>query len=262
MPMNPRLLRPLSSRLFLPTDADARAYVLAVNQADGQPLEKRVVEAIDAFVIGCKADSIWTPIKASCILMGARTLSGALTPLVGAAPTNNGPFVSGDYNRETGLLGNGATKYLDSNRNNNADPQNDKHIALYVTSLKTSGGDSYIGTSTAVSGNSQIVFFGSNFGTRLNSDSTSGGPGAQAVGFIGLSRSESASYAWRKGDSSGTISNASSAPGNANLWVFSRAGDSPSNAGISFYSIGESLNLALLRDRVNTLYNAIGAAIP
>ena len=62
MPMSPRLLRPIASRLALPTDADARAYVLAVNAADGQPLEKPVVEAIDAFVVGCKADGIWSAI--------------------------------------------------------------------------------------------------------------------------------------------------------------------------------------------------------
>jgi hypothetical protein len=57
-----------------------------------------------------------TAIKASCILAGARTLAGALVPLAGAAPTNVGPFVSGDYNRKTGLVGDGSTKYLNSNR--------------------------------------------------------------------------------------------------------------------------------------------------
>jgi hypothetical protein len=32
---------------------------------------------------------------------------------LGTAPTNNN-FVDADYNRETGLVGNGSTKYLDS----------------------------------------------------------------------------------------------------------------------------------------------------
>ncbi len=35
-----------------------------------------------------------------------------------------------------------------------------------------------------------------------------------------------------------------------------------SNARIAFYSIGESLNLALLDARVTTLINAYAAAIP
>ncbi|NBN88588.1 MAG: hypothetical protein EBV32_05835, partial [Proteobacteria bacterium] len=76
-------------------DADANAYIAAVETADGQALEGDTRAAITAFVVGCKADGIWNAIKASCILAGARTLSGALVPLIGTAPTNNN-FVSGD----------------------------------------------------------------------------------------------------------------------------------------------------------------------
>ena len=140
MPMSPRLLRPRASGLVLPSDADARAYVVAVNTADGQPLEAPVVQAIDAFVIGCKADGIWSAIKASCILMGARTLSGALTPLVGPAPTNNGPFVSADYNRKTGLVGNGTTKYLESGIFPADLPQTSTHMAFYASQRISSFG--------------------------------------------------------------------------------------------------------------------------
>jgi hypothetical protein len=114
------------SWLITPTfsfDADAQTYITAVETADGQALETATRYAINNFVIGCKQDGIWSAIKASCILAGARTLSGALVPLVGTAPTNFN-FVSGDYNRKTGLVGDKSTKYLDSNRNNNADPQN------------------------------------------------------------------------------------------------------------------------------------------
>ena len=86
-------------------DADAGAYIKSVEVADAQQLELAVAQAINQFVLGCKADGIWSAIKASCILMGARTLTGALTPLVGSAPTNFN-FVSGDYARKTGLKGN------------------------------------------------------------------------------------------------------------------------------------------------------------
>jgi hypothetical protein len=104
------------------TDPDAGAYIAAVEAADGQLLEFGVGKAINDFVVGCKQDKIWDAIKASCILAGARTLNGALVPLAGTAPTNFN-FVSGDYNRKTGLVGDGSSKYLNSNRNNNADPQ-------------------------------------------------------------------------------------------------------------------------------------------
>jgi hypothetical protein len=69
-------------------DSDAAAYIAAVEAADGQSLEVDVKTAINNFIVGCKADGIWTALKASCILSGARTLSGALVPLVGTAPTN------------------------------------------------------------------------------------------------------------------------------------------------------------------------------
>jgi hypothetical protein len=75
-----------------PMDPDAAAYITAVETADGQALEERTKIAIDNFVLGCKADGIWTAIKASCILSGARTLAGALVPLVGTAPDERWSF--------------------------------------------------------------------------------------------------------------------------------------------------------------------------
>jgi hypothetical protein len=106
----------LTLRRELPADAEADAYIAAVEAADGQALEPGVKFAIKNFVLCCKQDGIWSAIKASCILAGARTRLGALTPLVGTAPTSFN-FVDGDYNRKTGLVGDGSTKYLDSNRN-------------------------------------------------------------------------------------------------------------------------------------------------
>lgn len=46
-------------------DVDAQAYITAVDAADGQALETGVRDAINAFVVGCKADGIWAAIKAS-----------------------------------------------------------------------------------------------------------------------------------------------------------------------------------------------------
>jgi hypothetical protein len=107
----------LAKGYSLPDDADAVAYIDAVEAADGQALETATRMAINSFVKGCKADGIWPAIKASCILAGARTRLGALTPLAGTAPTSFN-FVDGDYNRKTGLVGDGSTKYLDSTGTN------------------------------------------------------------------------------------------------------------------------------------------------
>jgi hypothetical protein len=52
-----------------PDDADAVAYIAAVEAADGQALETATRMAINSFVKGCKNDGIWPAIKASCILV-------------------------------------------------------------------------------------------------------------------------------------------------------------------------------------------------
>jgi len=268
MPMSPRLLRPVQRGNFA-TDADARAYIDAVRAADGSYMERDVQLAIDAFVVGVKADSIWTPIKACCLLMGPRTLAGALTPLVGAAPTNNGPFVSGDYNRETGLIGDGVGKYLDSGRNSNADPQNSYHQAVYVTTAPTviSG---YIGAGAAGTGSSQIDYSTANSGTlgwrnRTGTGITQFSIGSP-TGLIATSRSASGSYTSRVSGTNSTRTAASQTPHNGNVLVFARnsalnVAGLFSDGRMSFYSIGENLDLALLDTRVTTLYNAIAAAI-
>jgi hypothetical protein len=248
MPMSPRLLRPILSG-----DPDALRYIAAVQRADGNTLEPAVRKAITDFVVGCKADGIWSAIKASCILMGARTLSGALTPLVGAAPTNNGPFVSGDYNRKTGLLGNGVGKYLDSNRNNNADPQDNNHNAVYASATGT--GPILALLDAPGTGNSILA-------TLVIRNRTSTTTNWTAVaGTLGHSRAASGSFSYRNGGSTLTASISSDAPQNASVTPF-RSGAAYGTWRLAFYSIGEALGLALLDTRVSDLYTAIGAAIP
>jgi hypothetical protein len=250
-------------------DPDAAAYIAAVEVADGQALETGVKDAITAFVLGCKADGIWNAIKASCILAGARTLAGALVPLVGAAPTNSN-FVAGDYNRKTGLLGNGSTKYLNSNRNNNADPQNSKHIAAYVAEQfdpSASNNQIYIGTQWDVLGG--FVIGRSSGSARLYyafGNSATAFVAAAAVaptGLFGVNRSASSSFMVRAANATNTTNIASTAPTNENISIFrGGTGSVYSGSRIAFYSIGEALNLALLDARVTALVNALAVAIP
>lgn len=255
-------------------DTDAQAYITAVETADGQALETAVQVAIHSFVKGCKADGIWNAIKASCILAGARTLSGALVPLVGTAPTNNN-FVSGDYNRKTGLVGNGSTKYLNSNRNNNSDPQNSNHLAVYATTAATSSGigtsslyPMYLGAGRAEYGSTQI---GRNingnlfFRNRARDAVTDVAPGT-STGLIAINRNVSSSSNFRMGGSTGTVAMTSLPPYNGNVYVYvdNHPGfsDTYCNARLTFYSIGESLDLALLDARVSALISAYSVAIP
>jgi hypothetical protein len=242
-------------------DPEITAYIAAVETADGQALEPAVKTAYINFILGCKADGIWSAIKASCILAGARTRIGALTPLVGTAPTSFN-FVDGDYNRKTGLVGDGSTKYLDSNRNNNADPQNNNHNSVFINTIST-GNLFYMGS----------LGEPANPGTNaLAQGITRSRTGANVVAspfgtnrLFGISRASSTSYSIRVNNGTATGSTASETPENQNILIFRRASagfPNYSNARLAFYSIGESLDLALLDARVTDLINAFAAAIP
>jgi len=270
-----------STRLTLrktwqPMDADAAAYIAAVETADGQALEERTKIAIDNFVLGCKADGIWTAIKASCILSGARTLSGALVPLVGTAPTNNGLFVSGDYNRKTGLVGNGTSKYLNSNRSDSASPQNNNHLSFYISTAPTSGAlsfPSYGGTVNSASPFNGIHISRDSNNGQLFTRNNSGtfnlfGTGSQ-LGFVGTSRASSSSADVRSTTNTTNYASTSTTPLGINFALFATnrntgviASDSYSSARLAFYSIGESLDLQKLDSRVTDLITAFGVAIP
>jgi hypothetical protein len=253
------------------SDLDFQAYINAVEAADGASLEPEVKVAIFSFITECKLDGTWNAIKASCILAGARTLAGALVPLVGAAPTNvGGLFVAGDYNRKTGLVGNAGSKYLLSNRFENSDPQNNFHISTYVTQADTNyalaparflmgtGRSDFNCFSHLLVSSSAIIAR-----VKTGAGVTIGGTFASMLGFIGASRSAVNSYGLRRGNNTLPASDASASPSTNNIAIFR---DSqliqPTNARLAFYSIGESLDLALLDTRVTALINAFAAILP
>ena len=246
-------------------DVDARQYIINVEEQDGQPLESGVRAAINDFVVGCKTDGIWDAIKSSCILAGARTLSGALVPLTGGAPTNFN-FTAVDYDRETGLVGDGSTKYLDSNRAGNADPQNNQHCSIYVsTAAPGSGsGQGYIGAGDIGGGTTNIVPWAGGPGLYMRSQSNAAQNvgSVSANGFIGLSRSTNNGYSSRVSNTTSNQSVSSQTPNSLSFTVFSLGSAYYADGRLSFYSIGESLDLALLDTHVSNLMTAIGAAIP
>jgi len=248
-------------------DADASNYIEAVEAADeaASPgigaLETNVRYAINDFVLNCKADGYWPAIKASCILAGARTLSGALVPLVGTAPTNNN-FVSLDYDRKAGLSGDGSTKYLASNYT----PVNvASHVGVYSTTSQTTNGRTFAGA------NNGSLFYrihrhsDASFRANMPAAVVLIASAGDFTGFGGAAQSASGVSIRAKNQ----VTQSSSTGGSLNnlpLYVFA---DNASGAAASFvsnrlafYSIGESLNLALLDARVTDLINAIGRAIP
>ncbi len=241
-------------------DPDAADYFTRIVAA-GSTISSDNRVAVDTFIKGCKTDGIWSAIKASCLLAGPDDLTGALVPLVGAAPTNNGPFVSGDYNQTTGLLGNGTTKYLNSNRNNNADPQDSRHIYARITDaqLDTTVTRRTIGTTSA----SGATFWGIStvpqIVTRCATSGTVIATATLSTGGVGVARSllDLPNYQRMNYGSIASVSGASVTPANQNIGVFGAVTADRTNARISFYSIGEFLNLALLDARVSTYMSSL-----
>lgn len=259
----------LTTKKRSPYDPDATIYINNVEAADGQALETSTKIAINNFVVGCKSDNIWDAIKSSCILAGARTLNGALIPLKGIAPTNNF-FISSDYNRATGLLGDGSSKYLNTNRNNNADPQNNNHQTTYLTSFNpTSAVETVMGFSSGSIGYTAIVYVGADGSLRFFNRSS----GSTIVvfssvtypQFMGTSRSISTSFSRIVNNTLTTQDITTQTLSNFPIFVFASSNSSTpnpsqySNSRIAFYSIGENLDLSLYKTRIDTLMSAYSA---
>jgi hypothetical protein len=254
-------------------DTDAGDYIQRVEGASGDnaALEPATRQAINNFVIGCKQDGIWNAIKASCILSGARTLNGALQPLVGTAPTPVA-FVSGDYNRKTGLKGNGSNKNLLSNYTLLASNSSNSHVSVYPTESLSLNSE-YIGGTGAIYPNGYTgVYVDTSFAGVYYANWTGLinylGPALTVNALLGSSRASAGQFVARAGKSQSTIMQASVAsPVNHGIRVFTRdlngtAATYATTARLAFYSIGESLDLALLDARVTALITAFGVAIP
>jgi hypothetical protein len=193
--------------------------------------------------------------------------------LKGATPTNgNGSagstqFASSNYNRKTGLVGDGSTKYLNSNRNNNADPQDSKHASIYVSQTGAAGG-TYLGAlpSSGLGRTGLEENTGPVLQTFANSINTVLLAGAKPPGFAGTSRSGASSVASRNGGVAFNGTVASTTPYNGNIFIFCRNLDGSPNRyndpRLAFYSIGEALDLALLDTRISTLITSNALVIP
>ena len=246
-----------------------RDYLDRVRAADGDGLSRGVTNGINTYISGLITAQLLgtsggvisqaaSTIKTHGILAAANTLSGCLVPVVGAAPTNVN-FVVGDYNRRLGLGDpSNATKYLDTNRGNTAEPQDSQSIGYYiasgtigtmaVTPTGTTGQTAVFvsPTSTAATSPFRSRSSGSALGTRSMIGVT---------GFVGLTRGAAATFT-------------SQTPGAGNIFVFARnnvnAGttDAYANMRCPFYHIGENLNLATLQSLQDQLFATLQAVIP
>ena len=108
--------------------------------------------AFNTAFVNLKSAGIWDTIRQACFLIGPSTYQGALVNIKLTGNPTNANFGSGDYNRLTGLKGNGSNKYLDTGITDDSIPQNDLHI---YTTLSNEG--------TALGVNVPQFIIGSNY---------------------------------------------------------------------------------------------------
>ena len=222
---------------------------------------KARITAIDRFIKGCKEDGIYDDLNAACVMAGWDSLAGALTPLKGAAPTNSG---LSNYDRGIGIAGDGSS-YLNSNRDNNADGQNDQHLAVFATSPSSDGkvlaGRGTFSDATTifrVAGNTTLYF--------RNRSGSSGGiaDAGTSTGLYGSSRNAAEQFFVRANKDTQTALVASTGAISGDVYIFDSNGYGAgveTDATIAFYSIGTSLSLEDLDTAVSDLITAIGEAL-
>ena len=215
-------------------------------------------EAIDRFVTDARAQGVYDSLKAACILTGWDTLAGALTPLVGSAPTNSG-FVAGDYDRGgQGLKGNGSSKYLNSNRANNADNYLNHHMATYCSDARSAVTNHYRIGATSTACTLYHTVSGANFYGRDGHSIYAKNGSDKSAGFVGSSRSDNSGTNFRIDGETWFQAGANPFTGDAYPFgVFCRnATGTFQEFGaftLSWYSIGSSVDLAALDTLVTRL---------
>lgn len=263
------------------SDADAQTYLRAVEAADEQALEQGVQQAVNQFVIGCKADGIWDPAVQLLLFCGARTLAGATIPLKGATPINQG-FLSGNYDRKLGLGdASNTSKYVNTNVPVNV-LGSTSHALFAYGNLSTSTGDrELLGRFDGSTSASVLILSewqtGTPIGRAFRSGtfvsnqypvSTSTSPVSCLIGSRTSSTSASLYFDASSVNNSTNLSltvgssapiyafgiNSSGSPGGFNRSIIQAMG---------IFSVGlTATEAASLRSRTSTLMSAISAAIP
>ena len=238
-------------------DSDALAYITAVEAADGEVLETPTKRAILDFIVGCKTDGIWSAIKASCIWGAARTYAGSLVPLKGVAPSDSStPMI---YTRKQGMQNPVGGNAFNLNYANNLDPIENRHSALFITSLSLGGTGRPLFYSLdvmtyALNGpNIYTVNTGTNStGSLFNYDAIGLGGSSMFMGYT------SPGTARINGTEQAILS---SRPTDGGDW---RYGSNVNTNGsiCGFYSIGSQIDLVKLESRVSSLFNTLNTVIP
>ena len=166
-------------------------------------------------------------------------------------------FVTGDWNAVTGLKGDGSTKHVNSNRNNNADGQDDQALGVYCSEAvsTTISYRAWIGSGTS-SGSSLLNFRFASVPFVFRSRSSSSftvSEDSPTEGYHGISRDNSENFEYRvNSDLAGTGTQTSQIPSSDLIYIFGVPDISFCPSRFPFYNLGPNLSgtgeLALMDD--------------
>ena len=206
-------------------DPDAAAWIAKVEAKDGQALEPAVVAAIDVLFSGLREDAVIEHLDSWRIYAGPRTLDGALTPVSGPAPSNDGPFVDGNLSRAGGLKGNGSNKSLGLNVYNDDYPRNSIAVWTFFTEMPTPGSArNFVSAGFANEAGATRIAASSLSPSRVawrnRSSTVDVGDDMISVGFLGHSRITSTHFRGIGGSKNILYARDSQAPGNIQFREF------------------------------------------
>lgn len=227
----------------------------------------RYIDAIDRSIVSLKAGGHWEGLGTALLFVGG-AYENCTVPIKRGMPLPESfNFTAGDWRRAEGLQGDGAAKYVDLKYNNNADPQNDQSMGVWVSWPATTnsllmgvGGSSTTGATHIVSvvSSDQVAF--------RNRSSTSAAVDLSApsqVNFIAMSRSSSGEFVSDSAGVNNAHSVASQSPYAVNIDTYRNNHGSPlyTDARLAIVFAGRSDDLAALRaiftaliDDIKTVY--------
>lgn len=230
--------------------AETRNWILAREAADNQQHENRILAPLISFA------NYRIPLGGACGLsVGARTLTGALVPLVGPTPIVSN-FVDGDYSRTMGITSS-AIKSLQGLAYNGNFARNNQHMGCYITSFVDAPAYSNLissGDSTGPGACAVLTLVGSMVTRSQTSVPIFESTPYLTPGLLAFSRGSGSEYLIRNRGASRTVTQASEVPQGANISGYS----GPHTYG--GYSVGASIDLDELDTQFGRCITALAAA--
>lgn len=251
-------------------DSDAETIITAVEAIDGEALETTVTDAINAFVVGCKADGNWTNLNSGNwrLLAGPRTIEATMAcGGSGDNPSLGSGLDATRYNRATGIAGIGGSSSTTAGaifnfRNNDAESQDDKSMGYYATAVVTNNWAAQMSSGFAP-GDSQILNTSGEvkLSIRLNGDSVYSSNISPAIGLTAVSRTSSSTIdIYVAGVTDTGVSQSSATPDtDGTIWLLSRPGSGTRSANqVAFGFVCPAIpDMAALEGRVEDYLTSI-----